>query len=259
MSAFAATILALLLVQETPEPEAAGSRLVFDAKLSWQPDGTAQLQADSAPLDGVLDFLAEDAGFEWRNSGADLSSTVEGQAEGLPLDLIRWLLRDYNFVVVTNPTDSRIVERVIVISGPASEPAAALVSAGAEDALATLLRETPESATDFRSWLLAEVARYGGEPVAPPLVDLSDTPETLSDRMARGLEPLDGDYETYRLDPHGDGYGPRHLRGANDAAGSDIGSALARTTRSAVNGVRDLTTSLETACPDGGCNARAGD
>ncbi|WP_394693243.1 hypothetical protein [Hyphobacterium sp.] len=218
------------------------------------PGGEIGLTATAATCRETLEQMAVHLGFDadWRSTDAPVCPGAE--LSGPPLDVVRWLLRDYDFVVVSDPMNPVSIEQVIVLAGPDPATAALLVSSDDLSAIAEILQETPRSSRGLRAWLEQEELRFSGEDIPPPAVLIGGEPANLNERMTNRVDVLEGDYETYRLSPGPDGYGPRHLHGANDAAQLSLEEALARTTRSAVNGVRDLSSSLEAACLDENCD-----
>jgi len=244
-------------------PQSESGRLVVNASLDANNPDEIILRSEEAPLDQVLAMMSEQLDFTFRNrTGQALEQPVSVHVSGRSEDIIRWLLREFNFAIGRREDDMTVVERVVVLSRldqPGVQPTAIQLRYGDLVALEAELDGTANANLDYREWLEQLIANQRGEMVSnDAVVNLYDTPTSLAERMERRIAPLSGDYDTFRLENRDNGAPPRHLTRGNDAAQHDIESALARTTALAIEGVRDLRDALENICEGGICQNSEG-
>ena len=236
----------------------------IEARIDTSDPDNIVLETDEIALDRLLDLLGRDVGFRFRNrTGVAMEEVVTVAISGRDLDIVRWLLRDFNYALATNEETGRL-ERVIVLARIRDASTSGRQAIRVDNALLAAYeaeRETtPVANRDYREWLEARITAGEGD-ILPPVdpADLYDLPESLEDRMTRRLDPLDGDYNAYRLRVGPNNSQPRHLSAGNNAAGHDVESALRRTTLSAVSGVRDLTDAIDGMCATPDCSPQPSD
>ena len=220
------------------------------------------IDARGVTADELMRSLSRELGFDASRLGvADPSLLVRGRFVGRLEDLLPWLLRQEDYVVVygeRQPDGGRTVAKELLLSsrpGGAASGEPTLARAGRIEEVRELIASRPDLNRDMRAWLESVVAQ--GDAGAEVTINLYDAPAGVADMLRRLSEPLAPDFAARRLDNRGPGTPPRYLTGANDAAQQDIAAALVRTTSMARQNVQALTEALGQACLETGCSGIA--